>query len=670
MRRLYPFLIATTVALILYAGTAAPSILTFFDDSLEFQLVAPSLGIAHPTGYPLYTIAGALWSRLLFPVGNWAWRMNMFSALTAALAVGLTLELTRRLLVGSPLSIPLHNDGNNINGGNSIVGKGRQDWITLLAGGLAAWTLGIVPIWWQQATVAEVYALHGLFMAAILLATIAVRKQDPAGRAQSDFQSRLSGTVTTAQSRAIFRLALLIGLSLTHHRMTLLLSPSVLLYLGWHIPAILKPQRKWAFWILGLLVPLLIYLYIPIRAAAGVADLNGSYQNSIAGFFTHVNASTYSTFLAWNGTALAIFIEQVSWIGIAWGLWGGLAGFWTVRRSEWLLIWGTFLVSLLFALFYNVDDVAVFLIPAIVCWAIFVGGGLWALASLWLFNPFPAIVRRRLPIWICGFIALFIGASPLVYNSNSYFQILQQRSEWSAHNQAVALAKVPFPLKSHVIGLEGEATAIKYMQQAEGLATNVSVHWANLPDERTALVQRLMAQHEPVYLTQEVAGIEALYSFSGEGPLVRVWNRGQIVPQSPQQALTVSFLDGALWLDGVDVAILDEAGGARLRIAYYWRPTVTLAHRLKLSLRLQSDGQILRDQAGHEMVADRFPLRQVTYSEFWVPDEPVRDVHYLDLPLPEFGDQTQIVTPLELDTILYDANTVEELGRISIPIRP
>ncbi|MBK8047122.1 MAG: DUF2723 domain-containing protein [Anaerolineales bacterium] len=77
--------------------TAAPSILALFDDSLEFQLVLPTLGIAHPTGYPLYTLAGGLWSRLL-PFGAWAWRANLFSAVAGAMAVALVFALTRRIV--------------------------------------------------------------------------------------------------------------------------------------------------------------------------------------------------------------------------------------------------------------------------------------------------------------------------------------------------------------------------------------------------------------------------------------------------------------------------------------------------------------------------------------------------------------------------------------------
>ena len=58
------------ISLTLYLTTLAPSVVTLFDDSLEFQLVTYQLGIAHPTGYPLYTILGKLFTFL--PVGDGA----------------------------------------------------------------------------------------------------------------------------------------------------------------------------------------------------------------------------------------------------------------------------------------------------------------------------------------------------------------------------------------------------------------------------------------------------------------------------------------------------------------------------------------------------------------------------------------------------------------------
>jgi hypothetical protein len=83
------FIITMTLALsslALYVRTAAPTVLTA--DGGEFQFVPYMAGIAHPTGYPLYTMLGWLWSHVL-PFGDVAYRMNLFSVWWAAAAVTL-----------------------------------------------------------------------------------------------------------------------------------------------------------------------------------------------------------------------------------------------------------------------------------------------------------------------------------------------------------------------------------------------------------------------------------------------------------------------------------------------------------------------------------------------------------------------------------------------------
>jgi hypothetical protein len=62
----WPRLLALPVfgaALTLYGLTLSPSVAALFDDSLEFQLVTYQLGIAHPTGYPLYSLRGWRFTR-------------------------------------------------------------------------------------------------------------------------------------------------------------------------------------------------------------------------------------------------------------------------------------------------------------------------------------------------------------------------------------------------------------------------------------------------------------------------------------------------------------------------------------------------------------------------------------------------------------------------------
>ena len=59
-------------ALALYVRTLLPDVGTW--DTAEFQAIGPLLGIAHPTGYPAYTLVAWLASMVLQPFGNEALR--------------------------------------------------------------------------------------------------------------------------------------------------------------------------------------------------------------------------------------------------------------------------------------------------------------------------------------------------------------------------------------------------------------------------------------------------------------------------------------------------------------------------------------------------------------------------------------------------------------------
>jgi hypothetical protein len=80
---------------LLYLKTLAPTLL--MADGAEFQFASYLLGIAHPTGYPLYLILGWLWSHLL-PLGDVAYRINLLSAVFAGAAIGLMYPLIMQVL--------------------------------------------------------------------------------------------------------------------------------------------------------------------------------------------------------------------------------------------------------------------------------------------------------------------------------------------------------------------------------------------------------------------------------------------------------------------------------------------------------------------------------------------------------------------------------------------
>lgn len=594
-------------ALLLYAATAAPGIVELFDDSLEFQTVAPTFAIAHPTGYPLYTLLGGLWSRVLFPLGNWAWRMNLFSGLAGAAAVALVYLLGVRLAGGKRM-----------------------------AGLIAALAFGLGPVWWSQTTVAEVYALHGLFVAGLLYAAIVL--------------PRAPG------SRQMLLLWGLAGLSLTHHRTAALLLPSLALYLLWSRPSLGRPQARWLGWLVALLIPLLLYLYIPLRAAMGATDLEGDYTNSWTGFWRHVLASGYTGFFADNPLAagrsaaewLLLTVDQLGWVGLGLGVFGLVAGL--VRRearADWALVLVTLLANLLFAANYRVADVEVFWLPVFFCLALGTGHGAGLLAE-WA----GRLSGRRVgPDWGRGLVtALLLLAVALGLGGRG--GPVDRSADWDAHVYALALAGIDFPPQSRVVGLRGQMTALEYMQASRGMAANARAVALDDPDARRAYVTEAVAAGLPVYITQEIGGIEESYSFSGEGALVRVWPRGQISPLQPQHLLDLSLAGNELLLRGYDLRVSDLPGGPWLETAFYWQPQTRLPQRLKLSLRLLAgDGTILRAE-------DRYPLRLVAPTTAWLPGETLRDVHLLAL----HAQARQLLV------IVYDEATLAEAGQFTLPL--
>ena len=72
------------IALYVYIITLAPTV--WFIDSGELAAVASTLGIAHPTGYPLFTIVGYIFTKLPISSSE-VYNLNVMSAFFCALGV-------------------------------------------------------------------------------------------------------------------------------------------------------------------------------------------------------------------------------------------------------------------------------------------------------------------------------------------------------------------------------------------------------------------------------------------------------------------------------------------------------------------------------------------------------------------------------------------------------
>ncbi len=157
----------------------------FWGDGIELTTVCATLGIAHPTGYPLFTLVGHLFTWL--PIGSVAFRVTLFSALSIAAAAALVFGLLRLLHVQRRDAAAELDSGT-----------------LALAGALTfAWSIG--P--WSHATITEVYAFELIFQLAVMVLSFRILRDPSAG-----------------SSMLVF-LALITGLGMTHHQLTLTLFP-------------------------------------------------------------------------------------------------------------------------------------------------------------------------------------------------------------------------------------------------------------------------------------------------------------------------------------------------------------------------------------------------------------------------------------------------------------
>src|SRR6185503_8880679 len=89
--------VAALAALWAYALTLSPTVawVNLGEDSGDLLAASATLGIPHPTGYPLFVLLGRLATFL--PVGSIAFRINLVAALAGAVSVYAVVRLASAL---------------------------------------------------------------------------------------------------------------------------------------------------------------------------------------------------------------------------------------------------------------------------------------------------------------------------------------------------------------------------------------------------------------------------------------------------------------------------------------------------------------------------------------------------------------------------------------------
>ncbi len=191
---------AAALVLLGYLVTLAPTV-TFWDAG-ELVAAARSLGIPHPPGTPLWVLVAHTWGKLV-PFGDYAWRLNLMSAVAGATAAGLWFLVTQALVRRGDASSPR--------------------WVALGAGLAAALLTAFGFTNWQNAVEAEVYSIAMITIAGG--AWCAVRWTTHRGTRRGD--------------QLLLVLLLLGAMSIGNHLLALLVGPALVLLLAhqaWRTP--------------------------------------------------------------------------------------------------------------------------------------------------------------------------------------------------------------------------------------------------------------------------------------------------------------------------------------------------------------------------------------------------------------------------------------------------
>lgn len=590
-------------------------------DTFEFQVTAPVLGVAHPTGYPLYLMLGKLFS--LFPLGKVATRVNATSVIAGTAAVML-LYLTLRRVFG----------------------------LDRFISGLSALSFGLSPIFWSQTVIAEVYALHNAFVAAILGGALwlVVRFHNSKLVHDGASHSVLSQPGSPYPARVVKILFALVGLSLTNHLTTVLLIPSVVAALFLARPPMTRKQWLTAFGLF--LAVLLIYAYIPIRWPA-------LHNGSLMRFDEFVGWVTGSRFRgalildAWFKDIERwrildrLILDQYGWLGAALSL-IGLA---LMIRLQWraALVSGlAFAAFAFYGLNYYVPDVSVFLIPLFLIQAIWMGYGVATLIAL-------AFTRYSLRVesWVHAALITLFALLPLsaAWTTGAKF-------DWSEEQALETWGRrvLDLPLeKNSVILADSEKIApLEYLHRIEGLRPDMQMIVEGTEQEYRDYLNQSIAEGKTIYLARFLPGLEGTYSLRSVGPLIEVGTtRLSDAPET--EGDSVDWINGITLL-GAQTEDDSVHPGDEAWITLFWQaPDESLNNNYQVRLRLvDRGGQIYWQSLPAFPVSNRYP------PVAWKSGEVVSDFYAIPMPFTLYPGiytvEVALSPPFSPDLALTESN--------------
>lgn len=494
--------VAALAALWAYALTLSPTVawVNLGEDSGDLLAASATLGIPHPTGYPLFVLLGRIAS--LLPLGAIAFRINLIAAIAGAASVYFLVRLAYSLS-------PPESRGLG----------------ALLSAGACALLYAASRGAWSQSVLAEVYTLNAAFLGAILWLLVKAEEE--------------------RDVRSLILACYLFGLGLTNHLLLLAASPALLVGI-WRFSrtnrigpwgAVLLPVL--AFW------GLTLDLFLPVRAAQNPEFSWGAPVTPERLWWVLSGAQYGGNFFARGPQGILNHLVPGRWgVDFGWGL--ALVGIGLVlalirREGRAASGWAAFLASLVLLSVYAIGDDVGYWMPAAWIAAALAASG-WA--SLWNAPRWRPIVRGVSILVLAGGALLgFLSnwkrvdasadLTPYLYAHHNLSVVEPNAlvvSEYDGRTFALWFYKATDFKKSH----PDLVVAYKYLLVWPWYLHHLARHYPSLavpgyPGDLDVMMNRLIARNirkRPVYLTREDPGLLPIFRTERVGdvriPLYRV----------------------------------------------------------------------------------------------------------------------------------------------------
>lgn len=432
-------LINALLAGAVYTTTMAPTI--SHTDSGELAAVAFTGGVAHPTGYPLFTILGWIWTRI--PVVKPALQLNFLCLILVALGVFFFSKALQTFFDHWRTKVKSEADG-----GQQLLA--RTHLFANLTGSLL---LAFSHTFWFQSTSVEVYSLH---ICLVCLTFWLLLRAWYAPKEEQKPWLWLAGAM---------------ALGFANHLTYFTILPAIgCLYFYKHRFEAASFKRLGLM--LAVFIPLLAlqYLWLPLAAGAD-PNMNWGNPESWPEFWHHVSGRQFSVWLFTGQEAfkaqLGKFLENLPWEFMIGGLLLVLPGIyyaWKVRRQEAIALILLILVNTLYCANYDIKDLEPYFLPTIISLSFFAAIGV---RFLWIKAKVPANTRNAL-VGVSAVVILL----PLVLN----YPKVSQRGVWYYEDYARA-ALESLPENAIVISKTWDSfvSPAYYLQEVEGVRTDVDI---------------------------------------------------------------------------------------------------------------------------------------------------------------------------------------------------